>query len=54
MVTNKYKVIAHIFIAQRGEHLTVHEVGCVGEETVLVPGCPGISGSEAGKSSKRG
>ncbi len=33
-------------IAQRGEHLTVHEVDCLREETV-VPGCPGICGSEA-------
>lgn len=46
-VTNKYKVIGHIFIAQWGEHLTVHEVDCLGEETVLVPGCPGIWGSVA-------
>ncbi len=36
MVTNKYKVIAHIFIAYRGEHLTVDEVDCL-IETVLVP-----------------
>ncbi len=42
MVTNKYKVIA-----QRGEHLTVRVVDWLGEETVLVPDCPGISGSEA-------
>ncbi len=47
MVTNKYNVIAHIFIAQWGEHLTIHKVDCLGEETVLVPGCPGICGSEA-------
>ncbi len=25
-----------------GEHLTVHRVDYLGEETVLVPGCPGI------------
>ncbi len=58
-------VIAHIFIAQWGEHLTVHKVDCLGEETVLVPGCPGIYDSinrykllpydqSDGKRSKRG
>ncbi len=46
MVTNKYKVIAHIFVAQwGGGHLTVHKVDCLGEETV--PGCPGIRCSVA-------
>ena len=45
-VTNKYKNIAHFYCIS-GEHLTVHEVDCLGEETVLVPDCPGICGSEA-------
>ena len=46
VVTNKYKDIAHFYCIS-GEHLTVHEVDCLGEETVLVPGYPGICGSEA-------
>ena len=41
VVTNKYKDIAHFYCIS-GDHLTVHEIGCLGEETVLVPGCPGI------------
>ncbi len=28
-------------------HLTVHKLDCLGEETVLVPGCPGNWGSVA-------
>ncbi len=43
LITNKYKVIAYFYFIM-GEHLTVHKVGCLGEETVLVPGCPGIWG----------
>ncbi len=27
-----------------GGHLTVHKADCLGEETDLVPGCPGILG----------
>ncbi len=29
-----------------GEHLTVHKVDWLGEETFLVPGCPGMCSSE--------
>ncbi len=46
MVANKYKVIAHCYcIMGGGGHLTVHKLYCLGEETVLVPGCPGNCGS---------
>ncbi len=30
-----------------GGGITVHKVDCLGEETFLVPGCPGIWGSVA-------
>ncbi len=46
VAANKYKVIAHCYcIMGGGGHLTVHKVDCLGEETVLVPGCPGNWGS---------
>ncbi len=49
VVANKYKVIAYCYciIGGGGRHVTVHKVDCLGEETVLVPGCPGNCGSVA-------
>ncbi len=49
VVANKYKVIARCYciIGGGGGHLTVHKLECLGEETVLVPGCPGNCGSVA-------
>ncbi len=49
VVANINKVIAHCYciMGGGGGHLTVHKVDCLGEETVLVSGCPGIWGSVA-------
>ncbi len=53
VVANKYKVIAYCYCiiggggGGGGRHVTVHKVDCLGEETVLVPGCPGNCGSVA-------
>ncbi len=45
VLASKYTLL-HIVIAWGGG-LTVHKVDCLGEETVLLPGCPGIWGSVA-------
>ncbi len=44
VVANKYVYCTVIF---HGGPLNVHKVDCLGEETVLVPGCPGNCGSVA-------
>ncbi len=61
VVAIKYKGIAHYYCIMGGGGggggVTVYKVDCLGEETVLVPGCPSNWGSVApsdGKSSKRG
>ncbi len=36
VVANKYKVIAHCYCIMGRGHLTVHKLGCLGEETVII------------------
>ncbi len=39
VVANKYKVNAHCYCIMGRGHLTVHKLGCLGEETVIINTC---------------